>query len=194
MARRKKLPVVLTAEEAERLLSIPNRRYPTGLRNICILKMMLNAGLRSAEVLALEPRDVDLTTGKVHVRNGKGGKDRIVWIGEGTLDDLRAWTEKRADRVRNLDRSTPLFCTLDGKSIHSGYLRNFVYRIAEKAGIDKPISPHTLRHSYATDLYRESQNLRVVQKALGHSYVSTTMLYTHIVDKDYEEALSAFRR
>jgi integrase/recombinase XerD len=87
-----------------------------------------------------------------------------------------------------------VFTTLKGKALGHRYVQQMVKRYAAKAGIDKNISPHTLRHSFATDLYRETSKIRLVQKVLGHSDLSTTMIYTHIFDEEVESALKSFRQ
>ena len=184
--RPKLLPEVLTSEERQALLSSPNPACRTGLRNLCMLALMLNAGLRSAELLNLHPRDIDPATGRLKVRQGKGKKDRILWLSEADLELLQRWLKIRPD-------SQYLFCTLSGGKILSRYLRYLVKRLSTQAGIAKDIHPHTLRHTFATDLYRETKNIRLVQKALGHSDLSTTMIYTHIVDEELEEAMKTFR-
>lgn len=188
MAEAKRLPEVLTEEERKALLAQPNPKAPTGLRNLCIMRMMLGAGLRVSEVVNLRVRDIDWMSGKLMVRQGKGKKDRTLWLGEGDMELLRRWREKR--KVE----SEVLFTTLAGRKLNDRYIREFVDRLAKKAGIDKDIHPHTLRHSFATDLYRDTKNIRLVQKALGHSDLSTTMIYTHIVDEELEEALRFFRK
>ncbi len=180
----RRLPEVLTREEAAALLSAPSRYYPTGRRDRCIIKLMLNAGLRASEVLNLAWRDVDLQTGKLVVRKGKGNKDRQVWVGDETLCLLRIWREEAP--------ACPwCFPTLGGTRIHSAQLRAMVKRRGKKAGIRKDVHPHICRHTYATELYRSSKDIRLVQKALGHASLSTTMIYTHIVDDDMEEAMRA---
>jgi len=166
MARPKKLPVVLTEDEQERLLQQPNPRYPTGERNQTMLNLMLNTGLRLAEVTALKWRDLDLTTGKLMVRQGKGAKDRALWIAETDIDRLRSLRERQAEQC---DKCEHVFATLDGKPLGHRYVQRMVARYARKAGIDKNVSPRTLRHSFATDLYRETSKIRLVQKVLGHS-------------------------
>jgi len=191
MARAKKLPTVLTEEEQERLLEQPNPRYPTGKRNGTMLRLMLNTGLRLAEVTGLKWHDVDLTTGKLMVRQGKGSKDRTLWVAEGDIDRLRSWRERQAGQCGQCDH---LFSTLEGKPLGHRYVQRMVKRYAVKAGIDKNVSPHTLRHSFATDLYRETSKIRLVQKVLGHSDLSTTMIYTHIFDEEVESALKSFRQ
>ena len=180
----RRLPEVLTRAEAAALLATPSRYYPTGKRDRCIIKLMLNAGLRASEVLNLTWRDVDLQTGKLVVRQGKGNKDRQLWINEEALDLLRLWRE-------DAPQCPWCFPTLSGTRIHGAHLRAMIKRRGIKAGIPKDVHPHMCRHTYATELYRESKNIRLVQKALGHASLSTTMIYTHIVDDDMEEAMRA---
>jgi integrase/recombinase XerD len=182
MARR--LPEVLTRDEAQALLATPNRAYPTGQRDLCLLKLMLNAGLRAGEVLNLTWRDLDVQTGKVLVRRGKGDKDRQVWVHDEVVELLRAWRERApVSRVA--------FPTLKGTRIYDSALREMVKRRGVKAGIPKDVHPHMLRHTYATELYRATKDIRLVQKALGHAQLATTMIYTHIVDDDMETAMRA---
>lgn len=183
----RKLPEVLTEEEQKALLKQPNPRYPTGLRNLCLMRVMLDVGLRASEVLHLTTRDVDWMSGKLFVRQGKGKKDRVVWLNEDGLELLRRWREKRPTQ------GELLFSTLKGGPIRDNYLRAMVKRYAQKAEISKDVHPHMLRHSFASDLYRESKNIRLVQKALGHADLSTTMIYTHVVDEELEEAMKGFR-
>ena len=184
-----RLPEVLTQEEQEALLGQPNANNLIGLRNLCLLRLMLNTGLRAAEVLNIKTRDIDWNSGKLMVRQGKGKKDRSSWIGEEDLALLQRWVIKKA----RLPDSAWLFTSRDGKLIDTRYLRFMVKRLAKKAGVLKDIHPHTLRHTFATDLYRQTKNLRLTQKALGHSQISSTMIYTHIVDDELEEALKTFR-
>ncbi|MCK4391628.1 tyrosine-type recombinase/integrase [Candidatus Bipolaricaulota bacterium] len=191
MATPKKLPTVLTENEQARLLEQPNPRYPTGERNRTMLNLMLNTGLRLAEVTALKWRDLDLTTGKLIVRQGKGAKDRTLWVAEADIDRLRSWRERQAAPCGQCEH---IFTTLQGKPLGHRYVQRMVKRYAAKAGIDKDVSPHTLRHSFATDLYRETSKIRLVQKVLGHSDLSTTMIYTHVFDPEVEEALKSFRQ
>lgn len=193
MAQRKgfKIPEVLTDTEQEALLSQPNPRYPTGERNRALLRLMLDTGLRLSEATALRWRDIDLTTGKLMVRQGKGAKDRTLWIGDEDLDMLRSWRERQAKDIAGTPEH--VFTTLEGKPISGRYVQAMVKRYTTKAGIEKDIHPHTLRHSFATDLYRQTTNIRLTQKALGHSNLSTTQIYTHIVDEELEGALRSFR-
>ena len=186
-----RLPEVLTDAERQRLLNQPNLKAPTGLRHHCMIRLMLNLGLRASEVLNLESGDIDWTSGKLHVKQGKGAKDRVLWLNDEDLDILGRWKQIRAELVGNL--SGPLFSTLKGGPIDSRQLRAAVKRLARKAGIEKDVHPHTLRHTFATDLYRATGNLRITQKALGHAHVSTTQIYTHIADDEIETALKNLR-
>jgi len=187
-----RIPEVLTESEQEALLAQPNPRYPTGARNKTMIQLMLDTGLRLAEACNLKWNDIDLNTGKLMVRQGKGSKDRSLWIGVEDLEALRTWRERQATDVT--DNPAHIFTTLAGKPVSRRYVQKMVARLAAKAGIKKNVHPHTLRHSFATDLYRETSKIRLVQKALGHSDLSTTMIYTHIVDDELEDALKSFRR
>jgi len=192
MVTPKKLPTVLTKGEQARLLEQPTPRYPTGERNRALLQLMLNTGLRLAEVTALKWRDLDLTTGKLMVRLGKGAKgDRTLWVAEADIDRLRGWRQRQ---VKECGGVKHVFTTLEGKPLDHRYVQRMVKRYAAKAGIEKSVSPHTLRRSFATDLYREMSTIRLVQKVLGHSDLSTTMIYTHVFDLEVEEALKSFRQ
>ena len=190
MAGRKgrRLPKVLKDVERQRLLNIPNPRYRTGKRNIAILSVMLNAGLRCSEVVALDDCDLDLDSGQLVVREGKGLKDRVLWLSEEVMETVKQWLQHRSDG------SEKLFTTLKGKFLSRRYVHAMVARYGKRAGIERPIYPHLLRHSMATDLYRETKDLRLVQKALGHSSITTTTIYTHLVDEDLENAMKNFRR
>jgi integrase/recombinase XerD len=193
--RGRRLPETLTGEEQRQLLMQPNPAAPTGLRNLCMMQLMLDAGLRTSEVLKLRVRDIDWMSGKLTVVRGKGDKDRVLWLNEDALDRLREWRERRPEQPPKASAEPGfLFTTLRGDPVRDNYYRKTVKRYAVKAGIFKDVHPHTLRHTFATDLYRETKNIRMVQKALGHADISTTMLYTHIVDEDLEDAMRTFRR
>jgi len=188
----RKIPEVLTAKEQEALLAQPNPRYLTGHRNRMLLRLMLDTGLRLSEAINLRWRDIDLNSGKVMVRQGKGAKDRTLWTGEDNLAALVAWRERQLAECSGAPEN--VFTTKGGGALAPRYVQRMVKRYAAKAGIEKDVHPHTLRHSFATDLYRETTNLRLTQKALGHASVSTTQVYTHIVDEELEGALKSFRQ
>lgn len=184
MSRTKKLPKVLTKEEQEHFLEQFNTRYPTPHRNLCMVRLMLEAGLRVGEVVALKPEHLDMTSCRLLVREGKGAKDRVLWANEDLRDLIGEWMERRPD-------AEWLFPTRHGTQVKTRYVREMVGRKAREAALQEAdrVSPHTLRHTFATDLYRETGNLRLVQKALGHEDISTTQLYTHLVDGELEEAM-----
>ena len=184
---KRKIPEVLTTEEQQAFLKTFNRKAPTGLRNYAMMKIMLDAGLRCGEVLNLRSKDIDWNTGKIHIHQGKGKKDRILWLNDDALEVLKQWKVIKPE-------SDLLFTTLKGEKINSRYIRALVERKAKQAGIEKDIHPHTLRHTFATDIYRESKNLRLVQKALVHSSIKITEIYTHIIDKELERCLKYFRK
>jgi site-specific recombinase XerD len=188
MSRPDKLPKILTEEETECLLHEPNRRYYGHHRDYLYMRLMLKAGLRASEATALRPEHIDLMSGKLVVREGKGAKDRTLWIGEELLGELREWTGRRNEKTGKTEFLLP---TSKGTQVATSHLRRSVKRYARKVGIEEVdrVSPHTLRHTFATRLYRETSNIRMVQKALGHSDLSTTMIYTHVVDEELEGAM-----
>lgn len=180
-----RIPTVLTPPEARALLGACNTRCLTGARDHCLMQLMLHAGLRVSEALALSEHDIDWTTGQLTVRQGKGKKDRVLWLGPQMLARLTAWRARKPQAA-----GTRLFPTVKGGPLHSNQVRDMVKRRAAKAGLaHKDVHPHTLRHTFATELYRQTKNIRLVQKALGHADLTTTMIYTHIVDDDYQAAL-----
>ncbi len=186
----KKIPDVLTLDEQERLLNQFNLRYITPQRNKTMIQFLLNTGLRLSEMTNLEWKDIDLMTGQVKVVEGKGLKDRILWLDEETLTMLGKWKQRQ---FKERGKSDLVFTTrtlrpLDGKAV-----RSMIKTYSNKAGINKHITTHSLRHTFASDLLRDTKNIRIVQKALGHADISSTQIYTHIVDEELEEALKGFR-
>jgi len=177
------LPKVLTRDECASLLEQFNTRYDSPLRNLCMVRTMLGCGLRPAEVVALQPQHIR-DQNRIIIRDGKGDKDRSVWASDELLDLLDDWMVERPE-------SRWLFSTKDGGQLDTRYLRDMVKRYAQKAGIPDAdeVSPMTLRHTFATRLYRKVGRIQVVQKALGHEDVSTTMVYTHIVDDEVRGAM-----
>jgi integrase len=181
----KRIPKILTPEEQRALLRSFNRRWPTKCRNAAMVLTMLRTGLRVGEAVALRWEHLDFMTRRLIVREGKGAKDRIVFFDEEVRDAITAWRGRAPD-------SPFVFSTLKGGPMTTTYCRQFVKRAAQKAGIAEweRVSPHTFRHTCATELLRETGNLRLVQVALGHSSVSTTQRYTHIAAVDLERVMS----
>lgn len=189
MKRPKRLPVTLTDEEVTRLLAQVNPKSTTGLRNRAMLAAMLGAGLRVSELCALRGADVDLAEGTVRVNLGKGAKDRVVPVDGETLGWLRAWAERRAKL--GLNGRQPFFCRIRARRLGQPLeacgpiaprtVQILLRRLAQKTGIEgKRVSPHVLRHTYATRLLRNGFTIREVQELLGHASVATTQVYTHV--------------
>lgn len=196
MGRRKKLPTVLNKKEQEQLLDVFNERYPTTMRNKTMVMLMLDTGLRLSETINLKWENINLMSGKINVIEGKGAKDRILWFNNGALEQIRKWKDRQGEELSERGIEEPaeyVFTTLKGKKLDGRNVRRMVKKYSNKAGISKNVSPHTLRHTFATDLYRETKNIRATQKALGHSDLSTTMIYTHIVDDELENAMKGLR-
>ena len=190
MAVRKKLPTVLDKKEVTKLLSIPNKRYKNGIRNKAILSLMVNTGLRVSEVSNLKAGDINLKEGKLRVVSGKGSKDRDLVIGNRqTLELLREYNKIRP-------KSAYFFTTLEagkeGNKVSVRYLQEMVKKYAKRAGIQKNVSPHTLRHTFATCFYRETKDIETLKKILGHSDISTTQIYVTLANIDVENAMSGF--
>ena len=184
--RKKKLPVILDPEEVKNLLKQPSKRYPTGLRNKTIMSLMLHCGLRLSEIVNLKPGNLNLTKGKLRVESGKGKKDRDLAIPDYLNDLLEAWRNIRP-------KSNYFFSTLKGKKLSDRYTQQMVKRYAQKAGINKRVSPHTLRHTYATQYYRQTKDIETLRRILGHSDISTTTIYITLANIDVENGMKSFK-
>jgi integrase/recombinase XerD len=184
----RRLPTVLTFEEVERLLSAPDITRARGLRDRAMLSLMYAAGLRVSELCALKIGDLDRRRGFVSVL-GKGGKRRLVPVGEVALADLDAYlAHGRTLKSRSASPSgggarphrAALFLSSWGRPLSRQGFWKLVVRYARQASITKPISPHKLRHSFATHLLEGDADLRSVQAMLGHANIATTEIYTHV--------------
>lgn len=184
--RKNKLPIVLEPEEAQKLLRQPNKRYPTGIRNKTIISLMLHCGLRLSEITDLRPGNINLIKGKLRVVSGKGNKDRDLAIPDYLIGLLNAWRKKRP-------KSNWFFPTLKGKKLSNRYVQQMVKRYSQKAGIAKNISPHTLRHTYATQYYKQTKDIETLRRILGHSDISTTTIYIILANIDVEAGMKSFK-
>jgi integrase/recombinase XerD len=182
----RRLPGVLSFDEIERLLAAPDPGRPRGLRDRAMLSLMYAAGLRVSELCGLRPDDLDRRRGFVKVV-GKGGKRRLVPVGEVALADVDAYLA-RGRVVRPGGEARALFLSSWGRALSRQSFWKLVLRYARKAGIAKHISPHTLRHSFATHLLEGSADLRSVQAMLGHSNIATTEIYTHVAPDHVHKA------
>lgn len=167
-------PEILTPTEARALLYAPSGRAPTGLRNRGLIAVMYGAGLRLAEALALKPSDVNYDTGEIRVLHGKGDKPRNAGIDDGALGHIARWADHR--RALGI-RGRVLFCTLAGGPLEPRYVRQMLVRVAARAGIDKRVHPHGLRHTHAAELEQGGFTVSEVQQQLGHTHLNTTAVY-----------------
>jgi site-specific recombinase XerD len=183
----RKIPKVLSTQEQDRLLApLRDSDRPIKLRNLALLRLMLDAGLRVSEAAGLRQDDLDLDTGYLLV-HGKGRKQRGVWVNGETLRLLKKYLATLNGRFSN----GWLFCTRGGHRISRHYVYALLKRLGKQAGLK--VYPHLLRHSFATDLLRQTKNLRLVQKALGHANITTTTIYAHICDDELEKAMKGLR-
>jgi site-specific recombinase XerD len=136
---------------------------------------MWRCGLRVGEALALEPRDADLDAGTLRVRHGKGDRSRTVGLDATASGLLARWIDRR--KAIGHDGRRKLFCTLDGRALDQSYVRHLLRRLAGKAGVDRRVHPHALRHAYAAELAREGAPMNVLRDALGHSSLAVTDRY-----------------
>jgi integrase/recombinase XerD len=173
------LPKSLTEEEVERLLAAPSTTEPLGIRDRTMLEVLYAAGLRVSELVTLTLAQVSQDMGVVRIL-GKGGKERLVPIGEVALDWLKKYTGGARSGLLNGQLSDALFVSARGEAITRQAFWQLIKRYAIRAGIAKAISPHTLRHAFATHLLNHGADLRVVQMLLGHADISTTQIYTHV--------------
>ena len=174
----KKLPNVLSFEEVEDLLDAPDIENDSELRDKAMLETMYASGLRVSELLSLQLGNINFNEGYLKIK-GKGSKERIVPIGEFALDFINRYvTLVRPKYAKN--RTKYLFLNRDGAPISRQYFWRQIKKYALKANIDREISPHTLRHSFATHLLENGANLKEVQEMLGHTKIETTQIYTHV--------------
>jgi len=186
-SRRKKLPVILEIGEAEKLIKQPNKRYPTGKRNIAIMKIMLNMGLRVSEITNLKPGNINLTSQKLRIVDGKGGIDRDLIIPTALIDYIKAWKDIKPKNTEYF------FTTLKGNKLDRKYLLDMVKRYGKRAKINKVISPHTLRHTFATEWYKQTKDIETLRLILGHSDISTTQIYITLANIDVEKGMNGFK-
>jgi integrase/recombinase XerD len=171
------LPKFLTEDEINRLLAAPNIATEEGIRDRAVLEIMYATGLRVSELVALKQADVDLLAGLV-VCHGKGNKERRVPLGKSAIHWLQQYSAVKAGYGK---QTSPNVFLHRGRPFTRQFAWSMIKRHAETAGI-KDVSPHTLRHSFATHLLQHGADSRSVQALLGHSDISTTQIYTHITD------------
>ncbi len=178
-----KLPDTLSVAEVHQLLEAPNTTTPRGMRDATMIELLYAAGLRVSELINLEVNDVNLEAGFVRLF-GKGSKERVVPMGQYAIDKLDAYLRGARPQLLKLHASRTLFVARAGKPMTRQGFWKLMGKYTLKAGLTGKISPHTLRHSFATHLIEGGADLRVVQMMLGHTDIATTQIYTHIT-KDH---------
>ena len=176
--KEKILPTYLSVEEVERLLDAPNMKSPSGIRDKAMLELMYASGLRVSELLELEKANINLKRGIVIVF-GKGAKERKVPMGDFALEYVVKYINQVRGKFHGAD-SKYLFLNKKGKPLSRVYFFKQIRKYASEVGIEKEISPHTLRHCFATHLLEGGAQLRTVQEMLGHANIATTQIYTHV--------------
>ena len=185
-----RLPTCLSVEEVELLLDAPNMKSPSGIRDKAMLELMYASGLRVSELLQLEKSNLNLKRGVVTIF-GKGAKERKVPVGDFAMEYVILYLNKVRGKFHGKN-SKYLFLNRSGKPLSRFYFIRQVKKYALEVGIDKEISPHTLRHCFATHLLEGGAQLRTVQEMLGHSNIATTQIYTHVSSKRIMSAYDLF--
>ncbi len=183
-----RLPNYLTEEEMESLLDAPDVSTLTGQRNRAIVEILYSTGLRAIELHLLNVEHVDQVGGTVRVQ-GKGDKERVVPIGKIAIDVMQSYlrTWKKEGRIQSVT-SGPLIYNKFGNRLSTRGIRRAVSSVAEKAGLSEEVSPHTIRHSFATHMLQNGADLRTLQEMLGHENLQTTEIYTHIANGKLKES------
>lgn len=186
------LPKVLSIEDIDALISAPSIEKPQGVRDIALLEMLYGSGMRISELVELNLEDVHVKMGFVRVF-GKGGKERIIPLGRGAINScVNYLNTARPQLLGSATKTDAFFITQRGKRFTRQGCWKILKDYAEKAGIQKQITPHVLRHSFATHLIENGADLRAVQELLGHADISTTQIYTHVSKTRLSEVYKQF--
>jgi tyrosine recombinase XerC len=175
----KRLPEFLTLDEVERLLNAPDLSTPHGQRDRALLELLYASGLRVSEVVKLDLGEVDLDTNEIRVW-GKGSKERVVLMGKPASEAVSNYLEQGRPKLLGEKKTNALFINRYGQRIPERRVQKMLEGYAKKAGIEKRVHPHILRHTFATHLLDGGADLRVVQELLGHAQLSSTQIYTHV--------------
>jgi integrase/recombinase XerD len=174
-----RLPKVLSRDEVNRLLEQPNGTSPAALRDRALLETMYACGLRASEAIALELSDLDLEVGILRAR-GKGSKERLVPVGRKAIETLDVYLARGRPKLVGIHDESHVFVNLRGSGLSRQGLYKIVQGHARTAGLEHRMSPHTLRHTFATHLLDGGCDLRALQEMLGHADIGTTQIYTHL--------------
>jgi len=189
--KEKHIPVYLTNEEVELLLNCPNLGTNSGIRDKAMLEVMYGCGLRVSELVGLPLKSVNFQEKIVKII-GKGSKERMVPINDYALEFLNDYIVKVRNNVKGSSKSIYTFINSEGKPVSRTTFYDAIKKYAKKAGIEKEISPHSLRHSFATHLLENGANIRTVQQMLGHSNAETPQIYTHLSNKTIHKAYDLY--
>ena len=189
---RRKLPNILTIEEVDNLLDI-KLNTPFDYRNKAMLELMYSSGLRVSELVDLKLNNIDLDNGYVRCL-GKGKKERIIPIGEIAIEYLKKYINEYRNSMKKGYYTENVFLNNHGKNITRQGFFLIIKNIAKKKNIDKNITPHMLRHSFATHLLNNGANLRTIQEMLGHSSITTTQIYTNVSNDIIKENYELYKR
>ena len=186
-----KLPIFLTFEEVEQLLNYRDKNADMGLRNSTMIELLYSSGMRVSELISIKTTDIDFKRGIVTVM-GKGSKMRIVPIYDKLLINIQNYLPVRLEKFVKQPDNGYLFLNRYGDSLTRQYVWQWLKSVCKIVGIKKNISPHTLRHCFATHLLSGGADLRTIQIFLGHENISTTEIYTHLADDDKRNILANF--
>jgi integrase/recombinase XerD len=186
-----RLPHFLSLDEVERLLCQPRLETPRGQRDAAMLEALYATGLRVSELVSLPMSALHLAEGWIKVR-GKGGKERLIPLGEQAVACIQAYLVGAREELMRGGHTTQVFVNGRGEGMTRQGFWKLLRRYARQAGITKPMSPHTLRHSFATHLLEQGADLRSVQQMLGHSDISTTQIYTHVLEARLRSAYQRY--
>jgi integrase/recombinase XerD len=183
---KKSIPGVISLEDVEKILSAPDEKTPEGIRDLAMLELLYATGIRVSELINLKQNEVNFEMGFIIVY-GKGSKERIVPMGAEAQEKLKTYMEQSRPALLKQRECKELFVTRRGKGMSRQGFWKLIKGYALKSNISKPISPHTLRHSFATHLLERGADLRTIQIMLGHSDISTTQIYTHVENERLKE-------
>lgn len=186
-----RLPHFLSLDEVDHLLRQPRVETPRGRRDAAMLEALYATGLRVSELVSLPMSALHLAEGWIKVR-GKGGKERLIPLGAQAVACIQAYLVGAREELMRGGRTTQVFVNGRGEGMTRQGFWKLLRRYARQAGITKPMSPHTLRHSFATHLLEQGADLRSVQQMLGHSDISTTQIYTHVLEARLRSAYQRY--
>jgi len=186
-----RLPHFLSIDEVDCLLRQPRLDTPRGVRDAAMLETLYATGLRVSELVGLPMSALHLTEGWIKVR-GKGGKERLLPLGEPAIERVQAYLVSSRGHLMRGGRTTQVFVNGRGEGMTRQGFWKLLRGYAGQAGITKPLSPHTIRHSFATHLLERGADLRSVQEMLGHSDISTTQIYTHVLEARLRSAYQRY--